>query len=127
MIRRFVRSVVQNATVSVAESRWPVSLRIDPIIMRAAALEPFEEVEVVSHATADRFTTFVEPATEGSGEVRIHSAERHHVRAGDTISIVSWGLLHDGQTLNHRLKVVELDAKNVVVALTEPWRPGGSP
>lgn len=123
MIRRFVRSAIHNATVTHSESAWPSSLRLDPVVMTAAVLLPREEVEIVVLSTGARFATWVEPGT--AGEVRVHSGSEHHVRAGDAISIVSWGLLHDGQTLTHSAKLVTLDSGNVVVAIEEaPSVPG---
>ena len=85
--------------------------------MIAAGLLPREEVELVVAGTGDRFTTYVEPGS--SGDVRVHSAVAHHVRVGDVISILSWGLLHDGQTLAHSAKLVTLDGDNQVVILIE--------
>ncbi len=112
MMRSLLRSIIQNATVTHADS---VSLRLDPLLLRAAELLPLEQVEVVNVATGERFTTFVESAAEGSGEVRVHG----HARVGDAISILCWGFLHDGQTLAHRAKVVTVDGKNKVVSLLE--------
>lgn len=109
MMRRLVRAAIRNATITRGEG---LSLRIDPIVLRAANILPLEEVEIVNHATGERFMTFAEPAAEGSGEVSVH-----RVRAGDVVSIVSWGLMHDGQTLAHAAKVVELDSENRVVAI----------
>jgi aspartate 1-decarboxylase len=109
MMRRLVRAAIQNATVTQGEG---LTLRIDPVILRAANILPLEEVELVNHATNERFTTFAE--TAAGGEV---TAPR--VRSGDTISIVSWGLLHDGQTLAHRATIVTLDRDNRVVAVSE--------
>lgn len=119
MMRTFLRAAIHNATVTHAGAEWPVSLRIDPILLRAADLRPLEQVEIVSLGTGERFATFVEEAAEGSGEVRVHGGERHHVRAGDVVSILSWGALHDGQVLGHRAKLVKLDSANRVVALLE--------
>lgn len=119
MMRSFLRAAIHNATVTRASAHWPVSLRIDPILIRAAELRAFEQVEVVSLGTGERFTTFIEEAGEGSGEVMVHGGEQHHVRTGDVISILSWGLLHDGQILTHRAKLIELDASNRIVALLE--------
>ena len=123
MIRPFLRAVLHNLTVTQADAAWPVSIRIDPLLLRAAEILPLEQVQVVNVATGDRFTTFAEPAAEGSGEVRVHSGMRHPVRAGDTISVVSFGDLHDGQTLTHAAKIVTVDARNGLVSLTE-GRPG---
>ena len=112
MMRALLRSIVQNATVTHADS---VGLRLDPLLLRAAELLPLEQFEVVNVATGARFTTFVEAGEEGSGEVRVHS----HARVGDVIAILCWGFLHDGQTLAHRAKVVTVDGENRVVSLLE--------
>lgn len=85
--------------------------------MRAADLLAFEEVEIVNLATAERWRTYVEPA--GSGEVRLHTGARNAARVGDLVQVLSWGLLHDGQTLAHRVKIVALDDQNRIVSLTE--------
>lgn len=119
MMRSLLRSVIHNATVTAADAASPVSVRLDPILLRAAELLPLEQVDVVNVANGERFTTYVEPAPEGSGEVRVHGGETHHVRAGDIISILCWGYLHDGQTLGHKAKLVTLDGGNRVVALLE--------
>jgi aspartate 1-decarboxylase len=115
MMREFLRAVIHNATVTHASPEPPVSLRIDPILLRAADLQPLEKVEVINVASGERYATFVEEGA--AGEVRVHGGEKHHVRAGDVISIVSWGFLHDGQTLGHQAKLITLDANNRVVAL----------
>ena len=115
MIRRFVRAAIHNATVTEADAAPPACVRLDPILMRAAEVLPLEEVEVVNLATGRRFVTWVEEGSEG--EVRVHAGTEHHVRRGDVVSIISHGLLHDGQTLNHKAKVITVDGKNRIVSL----------
>jgi aspartate 1-decarboxylase len=110
MMRRLVRSAIQNATVTRGEG---LTLRLDPVLLRAAAILPLEEVEIIHHESGARFTTFAEAGEEGSGEV---SAPR--IRSGDRISIISWGWLHDGQTLAHYATIVSVDHNNRVVAVT---------
>ena len=78
MMRRLVRAAIQNATVTRGDG---LTLRIDPVILRAANILPLEEVELVHHETGERFTTFAEVG--GDGEV---VAPR--VRTGDVISVV---------------------------------------
>jgi aspartate 1-decarboxylase len=109
MMRRLVRAAIQNATVTRGEG---LTLKVDPVILRAANILPLEEVEVVLHATGERVTTFAEVA--GNGEIISPKG-----RAGDAMSIVCWGVMHDGQTLAHTSRVVTLGAGNVVAAITE--------
>ena len=109
MMRRLIRAAIRNATVTRGDGQ---SLRIDPVILRAADILPLEEVEVVHHTTGQRELAFAENGEDGEIVVP-------HARAGDAVSILSWGLLHDGQTLAHRAKLVTLDASNRIIALTE--------
>lgn len=109
MMRRLVRAAIQNATVTRGDT---LALRLDPLILRAANILPLEEVEIVNHTTATRIATFAEIG--GAGEVAAP-----HMRAGDVVSIVSFGVLHDGQTLNHTALIVTLDASNGVVAISD--------
>ena len=117
MIRSLVRSVIHNATVTHTANDWPVSLHLDPAVMRAAELLPLEEVEIVNISTAARCRTFVQPGEHG--QVRLYAAPEHHVRAGDVISIIAFSQLHAGQTLDHRAKIVTLDANNNVITIAD--------
>ncbi|HSP13690.1 MAG TPA: aspartate 1-decarboxylase [Thermoanaerobaculia bacterium] len=110
MIRRLVRSVIRNARVT-ATNDSP-SLRLDRVLMNAMEVRAFEEVEIVNEATGVRCTTWVEEG--GGGEVRIP-----HMPVGDTVTIISLGLLHDGQTLAHKARVVTVGPKNEVVSIAE--------
>jgi aspartate 1-decarboxylase len=112
-VRSVLQAVIENATVTKAGDS--LALRIDPFIFRAAEMLPFERVEVVNVGTREHFQTWIEPAKEGSGEVEIHTGARQ----GDTIAILAFAHLHEGQTLAHKPKRVKLDAANKVVSVTE--------
>jgi aspartate 1-decarboxylase len=118
-VRTLLHAVIHNAVVTSAATLWPVSLRVDAFVLHAAEILPFEEVEVVSVSTGERFRTFVEPAQEGSGEVALHAGSRSPVRTGDTISILSFASFHEGQTLVHKPRIVTLGANNHVVSAGE--------
>ena len=108
-MRTLLHSLIENATVTRVDT--VLSLRIDAFVLRAAELLPFERVEVVNLTTGEHVQTWVEAAAEGSGEVEVHSG----ARKGDTIAILSFVHLHEGQTLEHRARVVSLDANNRVI------------
>lgn len=108
MIRRFVRSVIEAATVTGSAP----CLRLDPVLMRAMEVRAFEEVDVVNVLTGARFTTWVEEGA--AGEVSVSN-----LRAGDAVMIISSGLLHDGQTLAHKGRVVTVNTRNEVLSIDE--------
>jgi aspartate 1-decarboxylase len=108
MMRRLVRAVIRQARIT---GNAP-NLRVDPLLLRAANLLPLEEVEILNEASGERIVTFAEAAAEGE-------VSAPHMRIGDVVSLVSYGLLHDGQTLNHRAVVVTVGDGNVVLAIEE--------
>ena len=105
MIRSLVRSVIHDARVTHVGS---AALQIDAYVLRAAEILPFEEVEIVNQTTGAHLRTWIEAAAEGSGEVRMHAG----AKPGDVITIVCYGMLHEGQTLDHKARVIRLDAQN---------------
>lgn len=109
MMRRLLRAAVRGVTVTSGEG---LALRVDAVMLNASDVLPLEEVEVVNHATGARTTAFIEAGEAGECVVP-------HARAGDLVSILSWGLMHDGQTLNHAARVVSVDATNTVIAVEE--------
>lgn len=111
MIRSLVRSIIQDAHVTASGG---VSLRVDAFILRTAEILPFEAVTIVNNATGAAVQTWIEPAGEGSGEVSVPAG----ARKGDRVSIVCYAQLHDGQTIDHKPRVVRLDASNRVIAAT---------
>jgi aspartate 1-decarboxylase len=110
-----VRAIIRNATATAGDMRD--ALRIDPVLLRAADILPFAEVEVVNLATGVRLRTFAEPAAEASGELQAPG-----VRAGDAVTIIAYTLLHEGQTLAHRAKIVTVDGRNQLLAIAEAFR-----
>ena len=107
-MRAILHAVIENATVT--RTGATRALRIDPYIMRAAEMLPFERVEVLNGR--ENFVTWIEPGVEGSGDVEFAA------RKGDVISIAAWAHLHEGQTVAHQPKFVRLDAHNNVVSVT---------
>lgn len=106
------RAIIREVTVTHGDA--PDALRIDPVLLRSAELRPFEEVEIVNLTTGKRLSTWVEEAAEASGEVHAPGA-----RTGDRLTIVAYTLLHEGQTLAHKVKVVTVNEKNAAIAVEE--------
>ena len=69
-MQRFIfKSKIHRATVTDANLNYEGSLSIDPVLMKAADILPFEKVDVVNINTGARFSTYVIKGQTGSGEV----------------------------------------------------------
>ena len=111
MIRSIVHAVIHDARVTHAGA---AVLQVDAHVLNAAGILPFEEVEIVIRSSGAHLRTWIEPAAAGSGEVRMPSG----VTPGEVITIVCYGMLHDGQTVDHKPRVVRLDPHNRLLAVT---------
>lgn len=119
MIRTFLRSKIHRATVTEANLDYEGSITLDRHLINAAALQPFEKVEIYNVNNGERFATYVIEGEAGRGEVILNGAAAHKVKAGHKIIIASYGGLHEGEILNHRPKLVFVDEKNRVQTLKE--------
>ena len=119
MIRIFLRSKIHRATVTEANLDYEGSITIDRYLMNAAGLLPFEKVEIYNVTSGARFETYVIEGEAGKGEICINGAAAHLASVGDKVIIACYGLLHDGQTLDHKPKLVFVDESNQVKVLKE--------
>lgn len=119
MIRQFLRSKIHRATVTEARVDYEGSITIDRHLMNAAALAPYERVEVYNVTTGARFATYVIEGAPGGGDICVNGAAAHLAKKGDLVIIACYCMLHEGQVLEHRPKLVFVDAQNRIKTLKE--------
>lgn len=119
MMRFFLRSKIHRATVTEANLDYEGSITIDRHLMNAAGLEPYEKVEIYNVTSGTRLETYVIEGAPGSGEICVNGAAAHLVKKGDKIIIACYCVLHAGQMLDHKPKLVFVDEHNRIKALKE--------
>jgi len=91
-MRSFLRSKIHRATVTHADLHYEGSLSIDPALMEAADIAPFEEVHVWNITRGTRLTTYAIEAPSDSGVICANGAAAHRVQVGDLIIIATFQL-----------------------------------
>ncbi|MHB0970669.1 MAG: aspartate 1-decarboxylase [Thermoanaerobaculia bacterium] len=119
MIRQFLRSKIHRATVTEARIDYEGSITIDRHLMNAAGLAPYERVEVYNVTTGSRFATYVIEGEPGGGDICVNGAAAHLANKGDLVIIACYCMLHEGQILDHKPKLVFVDAENRIKTLKE--------
>jgi aspartate 1-decarboxylase len=119
MMRFFLRSKIHRATVTEANLEYEGSITIDRYLMNAAGLLPFEKVEIYNVTNGKRFETYVIEGEPGAGDICVNGAAAHMVSKGDNIIIACYCMLHEGQVLDHKPKLVFVDEKNRIKTLKE--------
>jgi aspartate 1-decarboxylase len=121
MERRFFKSKIHRATVTNAKLNYEGSLSIDPVLMEAAGILPFEKLDVVNISTGDRFTTYAIKGTKGNGEICLNGGAARKGQPGDLIIIITYVNLTEDEIKNFKTTAVLVDEQNKILSInTDP-------
>jgi aspartate 1-decarboxylase len=103
------------ASVTRSDLYYHGSLTIDPNLMDAVGLVPYEAILVSNVATGHRAQTYVLPGRRGSGSIELNGAMARLGSIGDRLIIMAFAELEPAELENHQPRVVALDADNQIV------------
>jgi aspartate 1-decarboxylase len=115
MWRMMCKSKIHRATVTDANLHYAGSLTVDTDLLAAADILPFEQVHVVNVTNGTRFETYVIEGEAGSGQICLNGAAARLGHPGDTVIVISYGLMEDAQARHHTPIIVHVDGKNKIV------------
>jgi len=114
MLRTFMRSKIHRATVTHANVDYIGSITLDPRLMKAAGLLPFEQVDVLNCTNGNRLTTYCIEGRAGSGHVGINGAAALLCAPGDIVLVVAFAQLEEAELRAFSSVTVLVDARNRV-------------
>lgn len=103
---------IHRARVTDANLNYVGSITIDPVLLDAANILPFEQVHVVNVNNGARFETYVIEGERGKGEIVINGAAARLAQPGDIVIVMSYVQMSDDDARGHRPSVVLVDAEN---------------
>ena len=115
MLRTMCKSKVHRATVTDANLHYQGSITLDPLLMEAADLQPFEQVQVVNINNGERFETYVIIGEPGSGDVVLNGAAARLVQPGDQVIIISYAQYDERELEGFEPRLVFVDERNRIV------------
>ncbi len=115
VLRTMLNSKIHIASVTDANLHYEGSVTVDPVLMEAADLLPFEQVHLLDIDNGARLETYVIEGERGSREVCVNGAAAHLIHRGDTLIIVSYDTLSEDEAQRHEPKLVYVDESNNIV------------
>jgi aspartate 1-decarboxylase len=115
---KILKSKLHRATVTSARLHYPGSIGIDPDLMEAAGIVPYECVLVADLDTGNRLETYVVEAERGSGSIEILGAAAQQIHEGDIVIIMSFALCEPEEAKRIKPKVVVLGENNRIERLS---------
>ena len=118
-MRTMLKSKIHRATVTGADINYEGSITLDPALMDAADIIPYEQVQVLDVNNGSRLTTYAIEGEPDSGDVIINGAAVRLVHQGDIVIILTYTDVAEDTALSHRPALVYVDAQNRITRLAE--------
>lgn len=112
MLRSMLKSKIHQATVTEANLLYEGSITIDADLMRAADLLTGEKVHIVNLNNGSRIETYCVEGAAGSGTICMNGAAARWAQVGDSVIILSYGLLDEKEARAIRPKILFVDRAN---------------
>ncbi len=114
MLRQMLLGKIHRAVVTGADVNYVGSITVDPVLLDAAGILPYERVQVVDVENGARLETYTIPGTPGKGEIQLNGAAARLVAVGDHVIIMAYATMTDEEAAAHRPKVVLVGEGNTI-------------
>jgi len=119
MFFKMLRAKIHRATVREADIHYVGSITVDPLLVEAVGIMPYEEVLVVDLNNGARFETYVIPGPRDSGQVCVNGAAARLVHPGDRIIIMAFAYVTPEEAKTLHPAIVLVDENNRVDRLLD--------
>jgi aspartate 1-decarboxylase len=110
MQRELLKSKLHRARVTETDLAYEGSLTLDPELLEAANITPYEKVQVVNVTNGERLVTYAIKGEPGEGELCLNGAAARLGEVGDIVIVLSFGYYDAGD--DHDPIVVHVDDDN---------------
>ncbi len=114
-----LKSKIHRARVTGADIHYEGSISLDPILMEAADLLPFELVHVLDITNGNRLETYVIEGEWDSGEVVLNGAAARLIQKDDLVIIVAYRTVEEEEARRLKPRLVYVDEANAIVQVTD--------
>ncbi len=115
MQRTMLKSKLHRVRVTHAELHYECSCAIDELLLEAADMRPYQQIEVYNVSNGERFNTYTISAARASGVVSVNGAAAHRASPGDVIIIAAYAIYNELELQRYQPQLVYVDKKNQII------------
>ena len=116
-MRTMLKSKIHRATVTGADVHYEGSITLDPLLMEAANILPFEQVHVLDVDNGARLVTYAIEGARGAGEVILNGAAARLVEPGNIVIVITYEDVAEEDVNSHQPSLVYVDGDNRVARI----------
>ena len=114
MFRLMLRSKIHRATVTDSNLDYEGSLTVDPLLLEAASMLPYEQVSVSNLNNGERFETYVIPGKRGAGQMVLNGPTARKGVKGDKVIVFCYEYFNEEELKTFKPKIILVDQNNRV-------------
>ena len=114
-MRTMLKGKIHRAHVTGADIDYEGSITLDPLLMEAADILPFEQVHVLDITNGARLQTYAIEGQRGGGEVVINGAAARMIGEGDMVIVLAYHTVSEEEARKLSPRLVYVDEANRIV------------
>ena len=114
-MKTMLSAKIHRAKVTDANIIYEGSITLDPLLIEAAGLLPYEQVHVLDVDNGARLLTYVIEGERGSAVVCMNGAAARLIHKGDTVIILAYSVVSDDEARNVKPRLVYVNERNQVI------------
>ncbi len=118
MYLKMLKGKIHRAVVRQAELHYVGSITVDPVLLEAAGILEYENVQIVDIENGNRFETYTIAGEPGSGMICLNGAAARQVLAGDHVIIMAYAQMTQEEAKEFHPQVVFVDENNQIERVT---------
>jgi len=107
-----LRSKIHRATVTDSNLEYEGSLTVDPLLLEAASILPYEQVSVSNLNNGERFETYVIPGKRGAGDMVLNGPTARKGLIGDKVIVFCYEYFNEEELKTFKPKIILVGANN---------------
>jgi len=112
MQRTLLKSKLHRVRVTASELEYEGSCAIDELLLEAADIREYEQIDIYNVNNGERFTTYAIRGQRGSGMISVNGAAARKAAVGDVLIIATYAVYMEMEAAQHEPKLVYVDEKN---------------
>jgi aspartate 1-decarboxylase len=115
MQRTFLKAKLHRVTTTASEVEYEGSCEIDGVLLDAAGIGSFEQIQIYNINNGNRFTTYAIRGKDNSGVISVNGAAAHKADVGDLLIIAVYAQYDEQELHNYAPRLCYVDDSNILV------------
>ena len=116
MQRTMLKSKLHRVRVTHSELHYEGSCAIDEVLLDAADIREYQQIDIYNVTNGERFTTYAIRAQRGSGVISVNGAAAHKASTGDILIITTYAMYSELELQKFHPQLVYVDERNRIIA-----------